>query len=184
MKKHVISFLAFLAVAGLCISCDKSNQDPTPTPTPKTADMQLLVAVGSDQNQFVNQSYEIKVNGTITTVDLSKMTEVTDLKKYKSFTDAIEVLVAKNFKLYIFDLGTISSGQSVIGSTKTFTMKSGRPSQATFNLIDAYTFSEKSLGPVGPSNTGLHAGVYNTDEAISAICKILSGNMGISYSIQ
>lgn len=189
MKKNLISFVAFLAVAGLCLtSCDKNKtDDPTPTPT-ETAEMEFVVAVDANQSQYLSQSYEINVNGTAKTFSLSEMTEITDLTKYSSFTiyvDSQYALIEKpeNYKLYKYDLGTISTGQRVEGTKKTFTMKTGRPSTAEFDFLDAYTFSTKKLGPVGSHSTSMSGGVYNTDEAVSGICELHTGDMSIFYSL-
>lgn len=147
----------------------------------------IYIAVLEQQTSFFDQAYELKVNGTSVEFSLSQMTAVDTAAAPKAFKtkiyDAIIMMDGvsapiRNFKVYSYKLGTLTSGQKVEGVQKTWTVKSQRPEQETVDIMSAcYIGSDDGAKPSIKNPhiaVNLHCGVYADETSLTGFAKLLS----------
>jgi len=191
--KKLFSILSVAALISLGLtSCNKDDSGKKdPDPKVSSVDFVFLAAIFPDQDKYLDQSFEIVVDGKSTTITISQMTEIAESKEYSLFfgkiRDGIKLFpdpITSTFKVYKYPIGALTQGHTVKGGTKTYQIKSGRPSTAEFDVLDAYGFHGSGSTNYAKYNTVIYGGVPNTDSALQKHCSILTKSMDFTATVQ
>jgi len=193
MKKNLFVIATICALFSSCGKDNPKSSDPDPSPVKvveKTIDFFLVST--STQQTFIDQQFEVDLNGTKVSFKESEMTEVTDqatLKQIPTLSAAVEKAYrfidgskpSEPVKYLKYTIGTLKQGQKVNFSSRKAIIKSDRPSASDFNFLNGYILladgKEASLTEVG-----YHLGVYNSEEKITTFFNILFKSFSLSYT--
>lgn len=181
--------MAFISLFSCSKNSDDSKQEELVVES--KIDAMVYIAVTAQQMSFFDQSYEFKVNGTSVEFALPKMTAIDTSaapREFKSkLNNAIYFLDGdngsfKDYKVYSYKLGTLSSGQKVEGVRKTWTVKSERPQQDTVNVLSACYVGCKDGEAHSNWTTYCSASTYESIKADEASLTGFAGLMSKSIS--
>jgi len=161
------------------LSCSKDDDKTDPEPeTPAT--VTCVIAVCSDQNQYVDMEYEFSLGDKTVTVKASEMTDITSKAKtycpnIKEAMDGALSLMSLGEKLpdpsYLeAKLGTVAKGTTIKGVKTIPTPKTSRPQTKEFYYYLMCVFTVNGEERLPNSSSAVIRNVVNDDQSISEGC--------------
>jgi len=185
----IINIVFTLIVATCLTSCIKINIVPGDSSEyDPTAYVEFIAGFLNEQDKFVDQSYNLKVNGKDVCITAAKMEDVTKNEDYAEIYKSLKNTLSaaeldSEFKICRYVLGILKEGEKVECGLRTYSAREDRPEEDEINIMDTFgliangVFTNSCIKMDG----GVHLGIYS--DVLSEWCSTMTLPMNITYTV-